>query len=207
MKNIIIISAFILGMVSCHSSNNEITIPEPDEKVTLNIANETFIVDFKFNAGCELNMSNWDLSEPFAKLETKDDLFDFYKTSHAPFQHGASSLITSYESVFAMLEYKLAQECFSDNCDSEYRKEVLQLAANFQKQKYREYSVVDCAKKSGVFLIAIILAKEWENSAEFIDSKTLQQALLYLSNDKYVSEDFSDLIIECSERFLTNSKN
>ena len=95
----------------------------------------------------------------------------------------------------------LAQECFSDRCDSKTRKEVLQLAANFQKGKYAEYT---CAQKSGVFLMAVILAKEWELSSKFIDAATLQQALLILNREKPVEKDFSNLIVECSENFLTD---
>ena len=195
----------MLLMVSCNYSDNEITTS--DEAVTFTIANETFTADFKLNVACEHDFIQWGLPESLANLETRDDLINFYKNSHAPVQMGYSSSHTRGESDFVMLEYKLAQECFSDNCDSEYRKEVLQLAADFQKAKYSEYNIVDCARKSGVFLIAVILAKEWENSAEFIDAKTLQQALLYLNNDKFVSKDFSNFIIECSEKFLANSKN
>ena len=220
MKARIIIVFFILLIWSCNSSINE-TIDKktaltdetstllnaPIEEVKLTVLNETFTIDFRFNTSCELNMSNWDLSEPFAKIKTRDDLLNYYETSHAPIQIGYSSLMTNHESVFAMLEYKLAQECFSDNCDSEFRKKVLQLATNFQKQKYLEYSVVSCAKKSGVFLMAVILVKEIEHTIKFINGATLQEALLCLNKDNYVSEDFSNFIIECSENFLTNSKN
>jgi len=59
-----------------------------------------------------------------------------------------------------------------------------------------------CARKSGVFLMAVILVKERNNSSEFIDAKTLQHALLCLSSDDYITKDFSDLIVEISEKFL-----
>jgi len=204
MKTYIIV-IFMLLMASCHYSDNELT--RTNGTVTLTVVNETFKVDFRFCVNCRKDMSNWDLSGPFAGMKTRDDLLNLYKTKHVPIQMGYSSFNTGSESVFAMLEYKLAQECFNDNCDSEFRKEVLQLATNFQKAKYQEYNTVFCAQKSGVFLMAVILAKEREHTIEFVDRATLQQALLCLSNDKFVSEDFSNLIIEYSEKFLTSNKN
>ncbi len=101
----------------------------------------------------------------------------------------------------------LAQECFSDRCDSETRKEILLLVANRQKGKYEKYTNPSCTQKSGVFLMAVILAKEREKSAAFIDAATLQQALLCWSSDANVSEDFSKKIIGCSEALINNKNN
>lgn len=205
MKTLIINVFSMLLLMSCHSSDDNTTLLNvPVDEVILTVANETFTVNFNFSAENEQHMSYYDLSKPFAEINTKDDLIDCYKTSRTPFQHGASSYISGGDAIFAMLEYKLAQECFSDDCKSEFRKEVLQLAANHQKAKHKEYNSLFCSNRSGVFLMAVILLKERNSSIKIIDAKTLQQALLCLSDYDMFTKELSELIIECSEKFLNN---
>ena len=122
------------------------------------------------------------------------------------------------------MKYFLAQECFSNSCNSNTRKEILQLVIDKQLYKYEYYHdnlsdyygvYYPFAINTGIFLMAVILVKEWEHSSKFIDSETLQQALLFLSiydrEDDFKDfiryrNDFSNLIIEYSENFLTNNK-
>jgi len=208
MKSIVYMFSLMMLMASCNSSNEDTTfINAPIEEVKLIVQNETFTVDFRFDFVCNELAIFEALSDEFAKLKTKDDLINFYKNCKPIYLPSYSSMWPDNgERIFARVEYMLAQECFSDRCDSETRKKILQLAANHQKAKYAEHIRPSCAKKTGIFLMAVILAKERNGSTKHIDAETLQQALLFLNNDAYVSEDFSNLIIQCSEKFLTNGK-
>jgi hypothetical protein len=214
MKTLKIICSLMLLMSSCHSSSDEtITLlNKPIEKVTISVSNETFTVDFKINASCKQDYMDQDiLTSVFAKLKTRNDLLSFYRTLKPNFSPGYSSLRPDNgEYQFVMSEYMLAQECFSDDCNTNFRCDVLQLAINYQKQKYNEERGICpfCARKTGVFLMAVILVKEWNSSSQFIDAITLQHALLCLSDEEtFVCEDFSNLIIDCSEVFLTKNNN
>jgi len=202
----------MLLLASCHSSIDTGTSlsNKPINEVELKTSNETFKVDFGFNDYCKQTFMDLDiLSSLFAELKTRDDLINYYKTLLPGFLPGYSNLQPqdSREYLFVKIEYMLAQECFSDNCDSKTRKEVLQLVSNFQKAKYGEYINPICAQKSGVFLMAVILVKERAKSIKFINTATLQQALLCLNSEEGVSEDFSNLITACSEKFLADNKN
>ena len=199
-------------IASCHSFSEEealLNVPIGEEIIT--VAGETFKVDFRLDDVCkELGIFEV-LPDDFSKLKTKYDMINYYKTLIPAFLPSYSSMRPdNHECVFARVEYILAQECFSDRCDNKTRKEVLQLAVNFHKRKNDDmnnrYSSPQCTLKTGVFLMAVILAKEIKSSAKFIDSATLQQALLFLNNDVFVSEVFSNLMIECSEKFLNNNK-
>ena len=210
MKTIINVMCFCVFLfVSCNSSldvKETKLLNTPVDKVNFTIENYSFEIDFRFDDDCSQNFSNWDLSERLDQIKTRDDLFNIYKNSKSPYQHGASSSVSSNESFFSMIEFKLSQECFSNKCNSDFRKEILNFAIIFQKEKFSEYNSVYCAQKSGVFLMAVILAKE-NAFPKFIDSSTLQKALLSLSSEELITKEFSDLMIECSENFLTYTKN
>ena len=195
---------------SCHSSEEETTLLNtPTNEVTLTVANETFTVDFRFDIICNRLEIFEVLPDEFAKLKTRDELINYYKTLLPGFLPSYFSMWPDpRECVHARVEYMLAQECFSDRCDSKTRKEILRLVVDKQKVKWSDYELdryihPSCAQKTGVFLMAVILVKERNSSSKYIDTKTLQQALLCLGNGAYVSEDFSKLIIESSERFLS----
>jgi len=181
---------------------------EPTDEVTVTVGDKDFTVDFRFDPFCKQFQDNYSPTDRQAAMKSRDDLINFYE-SITPY----SFLISSQNMVFyteshrIYFEYLLAQECFSDECDSEVRREVLSLIIINQKAKYdyregiRVYA--PCAQKCGVFLMAVILLKERNDSAKFIDDNTLQQALLCLNSDTWgVNEEFSDLIIECCEKFL-----
>ena len=198
-------------MVSCQysrQSSGEETplLNAPINSVELKVLNEIFTVDFRIDTICRYIINNDILPNEFAKLKTRGDLINYYKTLFPHFLPGYSSMSDNTECLFVKIEYMLAQECFSDRCDSKFRKEVLQLVTNYQKAKYGEYICPSCAQKSGIFLMAVILVKERNSTVNIIDSATLQQALLCLNNEVFVDEDFSNLIVECSEKFLTNNK-
>ncbi|MDR1200797.1 MAG: hypothetical protein LBL58_04070 [Tannerellaceae bacterium] len=214
MKSIIIFTCMLMALTaSCHSSDESSSSEEeaallnnPTDNVTVECSAETFTFGFTFDTYCELKINFDVLPGIFAELKTRTDLINHYKTLKSGFLPSYSSMVDTWESVWVKTEYMLAQECFSDQCGSAIRREVLQLAANHQKSKYKEYTAPWCTQKSGIFLMAVILAKERKSSAEIIDSATLQQALLCFSEDVFISEDYSNLIIEYSEKFLTDSK-
>ena len=209
MKILILIASFMFLMASCNSSDEERTtlLNTPTGNVKLTLPNEEFTVDFTFGASCIAYTNGEILKDVFSELKTRDDLIDYYKTLRPAFLPIYSSMWPdNREYIFVRIEYTLAQECFSDRCSSNIRKEILQLVTNYQKDKYQEYTHPACTQKSGVFLMAVILAKERNSTVKIIDTVTLQQALLCLNSENSVNEDFSRLIIECSEAFLTNSK-
>jgi len=224
MKTFNITVSFMLLMVSCQSPSDEggtTLLNAPVSEVKLSVENETFTVDFRIKPQSCLHfyMGQNILPDVFEKMKTRDDLIDLYKNSLPAFLPGYSSVSPDKtEQKFVKIEYVLSQECFSDRCDSKTRKEVLQLVSNYQKAKYREDINPSCTQKSGVFLMAVILVKEWKHSSKFIDAETLQQALLFLSIDEKIDDfsdiwdfihytrNFSNLIIECSEKFLNENK-
>ena len=207
----------ILFMTSCRHSDE--TIPEeeptllnePTNEVTLTVGDKTFTVDFRINDWCMSSMKH--TFEPMEQLKTRDDLINLFKSisPHYMLNPGVVTDVNERQSYALQVEYMLARECFSDGCDSEIRRDILPFIVTNQKEKCRqlEYGVYvhsPCAQKCGIFLMAVILLKERNDSAKFIDDDTLQQALLCLNTDMYgVDKEFSDYIIECCERFLTYS--
>ena len=214
MKTLIFRCTLIVLLITsaCTSLEEETTLLNiPTNEARLTVANEIYTVDFRFDIICNQLKIFEVLPDEFAKLKTRDELINYYKTLMPGFLPSYSSMWPdNKERIFARVEYMLAQECFSEQCDSRTRKEVLQLAANYQKAKWSDYELDRyinpyCAQKTGIFLMAVILVKERNSSSEFIDEKTLQQALLCLNSDDYISKDFSDLIIESSEKFLSQT--
>ena len=212
MKTIINVMCFCVFLfVSCNSSldvKETKLLNTPVDKVNLTVENESFVVDFRFDNFCKQNYFDEEiLPNVFAELKTRDDLINYYKTLLPGFLPGYSSVWPDKgEYRFVNVEYMLSQECFSNKCDSKIRKEVLLLVVDYQKSKFQEYTHPWCTQKSGVFLMAVILAKE-NAFPKFIDSSTLQKALLSLSSEEFITKEFSDLMIECSENFLTYTKN
>lgn len=210
MKTVAVISLFLLLLTSCHSSddNTKVLLNNPDREIKSTESDETFTVDFGYDASIKQHIDYNVLPETFAKLKTRDDLIDFYKSSRPVFLPGYSSMTDNNESVFVKVEYRLAQECFSDSCDSETRKEVLQLVVDKQKNKFEEYTMPYHTRRTGVFLMAVILVKERAGSAKYIDTETLQKALLCLNSEiiPIITEYFSNSIVKSAENFLTNTK-
>ena len=230
MKPFIVICACLWWMASCHPTDNaeppidppvveppiEVGTPllfAPEEMVTITVADETFTVDFSISK----EHLQWVFSNPIFRMEylekTKEAYIKYYK-KHNSFIPGFYDQATSCDAEYVRMEYTLAQECFSDLCDSETRKEILQSVVDKQRRKYETpYVYLSYSIHTGVFLMAVILVKERAHSVDFIDSETLQQALLFLNDFDYFTEDpmyygrnFSDLIVDCAQNFLTDNK-
>ena len=211
MKSIVFTCLFVVLISSCNSSSDgENLLNSPTDKVTLKVLNEEYSIDFRLGIVCDELKIFEVLQNEFSKLKTREDLINYYKTLPPYFSPKYSSMIDNGERIFSRVEYMLAQECFDENCNSKIRYKVLQLVVNKQKAKWNDenYIMPSCAHKTGVFLMAVILAREKSNSSKiFIDSTNLQKALLSLSSDEFISKDFNDLIIESSEILLINSKD
>ena len=116
--------------------------------------------------------------------------------------------------VFSKFHYALAQECFKDAYSSQTRKAVLQMVldkgtTNKYDGNYIKNSIFDEAKKSGVFLMAVILIKE--EDAYFIkalrDNPDLQRSisLSYNSFDSaYWIGELCDTVNQFAINFLSN---
>jgi len=207
MKTKISIICFVMLLVSCHSSidNGSGLVNNPIGEVEINTSDESFKVDFGYDDNIKSCMDQNVYPEAFAKLKTREDLINYYKTLIPGFQKGYSNESDFNEFAFVKVEYMLAQECYDDQCDSKTRNEVLQLVVNNQKEKYGPEILPSSTQRTGAFLMAVILVKERDHSIKFIDADTLQKALLCLNNDNWVHEDFSNLLVECSENFLRDS--
>ena len=226
MKSFIVIGSFMWLLTSCqttdiqNSSEEETDLSDelPTGVVSITAANEVFTVDFDRKGGYYsspppdpnnpvdgvLYVGDGSLRQ-VRPYENLDSLINRYKKLNT-FPPSYSSL--SYPERYLVLhEYALAQECFMDRCSSIIRKEVLQAVVDKQKRKYnRERGVyLSWSMRTGVFLMAVILVKERECSAKFIDAETLQEALLFLRTNNWnydYEANFSNFIVEYSEQFL-----
>ncbi|MCL2028075.1 MAG: hypothetical protein FWG79_06245 [Bacteroidales bacterium] len=245
MKRLFIILVPFLLMLSCNSKDNPVEITDnppllktPVDTVMLTTNGETFMIDFSiWHTYTSRHMEIWDtLFLESARMSTRDSLISYYKWYSRQIDSIKDYANQSQlDKMLSMCEYVLAQECFSDRCNSKMRKEILQLVFEKQKTKFGKFSFLnsDCLENkhlphsiaTGVFLMGVILLKEYEHSAEFIDAETLQEALLFLTyyrkyyrediygniyidinyaDDRLYRENFSNLIMECSENFLNN---
>jgi hypothetical protein len=140
---------------------------------------------------------------------TRGELIRFYEARRPVFEYGYSSYRNPYgddDYVFPKLEYMLAQECLQDNCSSQTRKVILRIAIDKQKQKYDEYKDAYTARRTGLFLMAVILTGE--NDAAFtsaVHTYTDLQSALLLSIDIPPDKEFSDAMIQYAESFLYNN--
>ena len=235
MKPFITICSLLLLMTSCHSSTEDPLPPkspieppveegtpllfEPEDMVSITVGDEAFMVDFSRSDDIQYfyEQQYWELKEGeyvpwvFFPKTTREGYINFYKQMNGFFS--ATLETAKYSEIdFVKAEYTLAQECFSDRCNTETRKEVLQLVIDKQRRKYENNVYYSYAIHSGVFLMAVILVKEYVLSAKYIDHETLQKALLFLNDFDYFTEgpvnygkDFSELIVECARNFLADN--
>jgi hypothetical protein len=191
------------------------TTPASESKKELSHAPEGKIhiagVDIDF--GCDEYMASHIHSEygqtAIDTIHTRGDLICFYGLRHPVFEYGYSSFLDPYNDndyVFPKLEYLLAQECCQEDCSSQTRKAVLQMALDKQKHKYDDHKSAYTARQTGIFLIAVILVME--NDGGFISAvrknRDLQKALL-LKQDIPADKAFGDTLIRYAESFLYNN--
>jgi len=151
-------------------------------------------------------------------IPTLGKLVDIYKRCHLKFSIPFSSYSGDHvpyemDAVYVLpkLEYALAQECFQDDCNTQTRKAILQMVAG--RHKKHDWDAVNTllipAKKTGIFLMAVVLIKE--KDAGFIaaihKNPDLQKAIR-LEVDMYGSaywiDDLYDLVSKYAIAFLSD---
>jgi hypothetical protein len=178
----------------------------PDGEVYAKTANATVKIDFRgdeYMASHAVEYGHLCIDTVY----TRGELIRFYKARRPVFEYGYSSYFAPDDNdyVFPKLEYMLAQECFQDDCSSETRQVVLQLAVDKQKHKYDEYKVSSTAGQTGVFLMAVILIRE--NDVKFgtaVSNHADLQNALCLNRNIRTDKEFSDLIIQFAGDFLAD---
>jgi hypothetical protein len=211
MKSLAFMFSLMVCFISCQPSNADININPPllsiptGEVMLTTMLNENFTVNFTrgdtFLDSCYGRFNEW------VAIKNRTELINNYKNIYPAFQPMYSNVSVMAENILVTYEYALAQECFSDDCSSKIRKEVLYKAIELQKSKRDEERCVTLSNglKTGMFLMAIILVKERDKSVKIIDTAALQRALLFWRSDEWDELlSFSALITEYSEKFLAN---
>jgi len=211
LEAFIIIVCFIPLLSACSSledTEGTILAHNPTEKVIVTISNFKTEVDFSLDENMRMVITSEMGQHKIDSIKTREDLICYYKNLTPLFQPGYSSLSDDNHYIFAKVEYLLAQECFQDNCKSLTRREILEAAVEKQKHKFGvPYTAPSYTRRTGTFLIAVILIKEGDDS--FIQSITnntdLQKTLLCLNSNLWMNgEEFNDLLIQYAENFLAN---
>jgi hypothetical protein len=218
MKAFILIGCSVFFMFACQSEADFISdaVPAMESEMELSHApaGKVYIAasDIETDFGCDEYMASHILSEygqpAIDSINTRGGLIRFYEARRPSFEYQYSSSLNPFSDndyVFPKLEYLLAQECLQDNCSSQTRKAVLRIAVDKQKQKYAEYGNSFTARRTGLFLMAVILVRE--NVAAFtsaVHKHTDFQNALLLSIDIRPDKEFSDEMIRYAENFLYN---
>ena len=223
MKNIILTGCLCFCMAACQSAMEteeilpDFAVSEADAIKELSHApagaayvdanGRTLKIDFGYDEiiGPHITECGERLADT---VHTIGKLIDVYTALHPHFEYCYSSHLDPYtdgDYVFPKLEYMLAQECFRDDCSSQTRKAILKLAAGKQPLKYGEYFCSHTAKQTGLFLMAVIMAKEQEHSfiAAVSEDVDLQKVLCLNSNIR-VDDKFRDVILVYAKRSLLN---
>lgn len=154
----------------------------------------------------------------FDAFPTVGKLAGYYKRSQLGYDYGWSNYrkpeYFSGEAMYAPIEYALAQECFRDECSTITRKAILQMAIEKHKDKTEnEFLETTRARRTGMFLMAIILVKE--NEIDFITAvreNTDLQNILSMNLDLrtllnlFTSSKIDDTMCQLSDNFLLNNK-
>jgi hypothetical protein len=210
-------SAFFL--LACQSEIDTVsdTIPaiEKEKKLSHAPVGKVYIAtaNVEIDFGCNEYMASHILSEygqaAIDTVYTRGGLICFYEARRPSFEYVYSSYFNPFSDndyVFPKLEYLLAQECLQDNCSSQTRKAVLRIAVEKQKHKYDAYKNSFTARRTGIFLMAVILVME--NDAAFISvvhkNMDFKNASL-LNQDIRTDKEFSDTLIRYAENFLYNN--
>ena len=110
--------------------------------------------------------------------------------------------------IYPTIEYLLAQACFQDDCSAQTRKAVLKMAVEKQTYKFGENQITFNARKTGMFLMAVIMAKE--KYLPFIEAihadSDLQDAVQMNVGEilTRIDREISDLVSQYAIEFLSN---
>lgn len=211
MRTLILVFMTIQIISGCKSidlNENDNLVHNPTTEVSVTISNIVIKVDFRLDENM-MGVINSDIGKnKIGNIKTLNDLNNFYKTLSPSFQPGYSSRGDDNEYVFSKVEYLLAQECFQEECSSDTRRIILENAVYKQTRKFGvEWTAPSFTRRTGSFLIAIILLKEDDDSfnQSLVNSEDLQKALLCLNHDIWMdNEVFNNLLIQYAENFLAN---
>jgi hypothetical protein len=209
MKTLLIVACFIPFMYACQSNDDAGQLyHSPKGEVGVTISNTIIKVDFSLDENMRSVITSEIGRHKIEYIKTREELLYFYKTLRPYFQPGYSSLGDDNDYVFAKVEYLLAQECFQDECSSQTRRDVLETVVDMQKHKFGvAYVSPSFTRRTGTFLIAVILLKEGDNSfaQALISNVELQKTLICLNNNTWMDEEkFNILLIQYAETFLSN---
>jgi hypothetical protein len=215
MKKIIFIGCILIFACQKNDVNNDIVnIPSNEVGIELSHAPSTDTCVKNGNTIIRINfdyddyIGSYILSEfgnyPIKSIQTRGELIDFYKARQPSFEPAYSSFIDVNNYVFAKCEYLLAQECFNNDCSSQTRKAVLQIVIDKQKRKYEEFNYSFAARRTGIFLIAVILVKENDTSftSALANNDDLRNALS-LNQNISIDIELSNLMIKFAENYLS----
>ena len=207
-NSILISLPFIPFMFACQPDDNTTLLyHEPAGEVTVKIYDTTLILGFRLDERMYSAISSEFGENEINKIKTREDLISYYPTLYPSFQPGYSSMSDKNEYIFTKTEYLLAQECVHNDCSSQTRKGILKIAIGNQKKKFGvAYTSPSFTRRTGAFLIAVILVKERDES--FIQSLKndvdLQKTLLCLGTDIWIDEEVNNKLIHSAEIFLSN---
>ena len=141
-------------------------------------------------------------------ISTVGKLISTYKEVKPHFEKGWSSLCyppNNGNYVIPKLAYTLAQECFHNNCSSQTRKAVLQIAVGKQIVG-EEYIINYAAKRISIFLMTVILAKEQDTDflTAVSNNQDLRNAMSLKTDDMRFDDEFYNYVKRFAQNFLIN---
>jgi len=208
-KSVLISILFIPFMFACQENDDTTLLYHaPTREVTVKISDTTLMLDFSLDERMNSAIFSEFGENEIKKIKTREDLLSYYPTLHPLFQPGYSSMSDINEYIFTKTEYLLAQECFHDDCSSQTRKGVLRIVVGNQKKKFGvAYTSPSLTRRTGAFLIAVILVKEGDDSfiQSLKDDVDMQKTLSCLGSDIWIDEEVNNKLIYSAEIFLSNN--
>ncbi len=208
MRRLIVIVC-IIPFLSCSKSVEDIgkTLSHsPTDEISITISNAEIKVDFNLDENMRDVIASEAGQNKIDNIKTREELIEYYRTLLPCFQPGYSSMSDDNHYVFAKVEYLLAQECFQNDCSSLARRNVLENAVDKQKNKFEtQYIAPSFTRRTGTFLIAVILLKEEDDSfiQALINNVDFQKVLLCLNHNTWMdAEEVNNKLIQYAENFL-----
>lgn len=209
MKKIIIIAGIVLGINACKSIDDEERIAlsyTPQGKVTVQVQGNQaqgslITIDFGYDDYVAGYIESEISQDEINSIRTRSELINYYESATPYFQPGYSSMSNNNEYLFTKLEYQLARECFQDNCTSQDRQRILEMVIDKQEHKFVEFASSFCTRRTGAFLIAVILLKEGNQAfIESLNNNSLISSALQLNIEMPIDQELSEQLKAFTER-------
>ena len=194
---------------------------EPTGAAYVETANQTVEINFELHEWMEdYILSSWYEDEERWIVDNKKTMFDSipslgkliavykeylprFNTARYPFDYTR----WDGEYICTKLEYALAQELIKDDCSTQTRKVVLQIA--IEKQKRKNHFVIGFtlySKRTGIFFMSVILIKEKDDAFLEVIHENQHNLCLKLPFEAwadYAWED-SEKMVQFATDFLSN---